>query len=83
MTRVVFCKVRTAYIWNLFLQIGYSTKCYYCGLWNLKLVGVAYIVGLSLQCGVVQNLGEQCSSHTSEWMDEHGCTDRQTDEHGD
>ena len=35
-------KVRVDCIWNLFLKMGYSTKCYYCRLWDFKLVDVAY-----------------------------------------
>ena len=35
-----FFKVRVACIWNLFLEMGHSTKCYYCRLWDFKLVDV-------------------------------------------
>ena len=26
--------------WNLFLKMDFSTKCYYCRLWDFKLVDV-------------------------------------------
>ena len=30
--------------WNLFLKMGYSTKCYYCRLWDWKLVYITSTV---------------------------------------
>ena len=34
----LFFKVGVACIWNLFLEMGHSTKCYCCRLWDFKLV---------------------------------------------